>query len=57
MRGRLTTASEISMDMRACDTGVKGCGFFQGTASALGLVMRSMDPGRLNGNHWSTDNG
>lgn len=25
------------MDMLACDTCVKGCGFFQGTASALGL--------------------
>lgn len=39
-----------------CDTDVKGCRFFQGTASALGPVMRSLDPGRLNGNHWSTDN-
>ncbi len=51
MQGCLKTASEISMDILACDTGVKGCGFFQGTVSALGPVMRSMDPGRLNGNH------
>lgn len=55
--GCLTTASEISMDILECDTGVKGCGFFQGTASEQGLVMRSLGPGRLNGNHWSTDNG
>lgn len=48
---------EISMDMLECDTGVEGCSFFQEMASALGLVMRSLDPERLNGNHWSTDNG
>lgn len=57
MRGSLKAALEISMDMLACDIGVKGCRFFQGTASALGPVMKSMGPGRLNGNHWSTDNG
>lgn len=45
MRGCLKAASEMSMDMLACDTGVKGCRFFQGTASALGPVMKSMDPG------------
>lgn len=57
MWGCLKAASDISMDMLACDTGVEGCRFFQGTASALGPVMKSMDHGRLNSNHWSTDNG
>lgn len=57
MLGCLKAASEISLDIPACDTGVKGCGLYLGTVSALGPVMKSMDPGRLNGNHWSTDNG
>lgn len=35
----------------------KGTQVLLGEASALGPVMRSLGPERLNGNHWSTDNG
>lgn len=36
---------------------LRDAGSFRGRPQLWGLVMRSMDPGRLNGNHWSTDNG
>lgn len=63
MRGGAETESEISMDVPECEQAfrdavsfMEGGGYGWGwggttAASALGLVMRSLDPGRLNGNH------